>query len=336
VAAAGVCLFSCATKTAGINSAVKQPPSFSATPTRQTVNAVDAGDEDLQIAALRRTVTSHPDDVNSRLKLAQAYAAHGFPDVALEHYRLASERFPESSEAAVLLARALRQAGENSAALTGLKSFLHAHPQQTAEPYEWLGILNDDAKNWSDAELAYSTALLYSPSDAALHNNLGYAMLMQFRYQDAAREFRTALKLQHDLVIARNNLGIALAGAPGGDKDKKEAILNWQAVSGPAAAHNNMAALLMEHGKYAEARKELETALGYDRQNTQALYNLTLVSAADGKPALLPGVVPVRKPSVAGFTKHVSLLVAGKIRHPRRPKARPAENQTVAVGQAAR
>ena len=327
VVAAGIALSSCATKSAGVNSAAtkQQPPFFKVTPTRETKNAVDAGDEDLQIAAMRRVVMSHPDDVDARLKLARAYAAKGFPDVAMEHYRLAAERFRDSADAAVSLATALRQAGESAEALAGLKAFLHAHPQQTAEPYSWLGILNDDAKKWTDAERAYSTAVLYAPGDAVLHNNLGYAMLMQYRNMDAAHEFRTALRLNHELVIARNNLGIALAG-PGGES--KEAILNWQQVSGPAAAHNNMAVVLIERGKYAEARKELETALGYDRQNPQALFNLAVVAAHDGKPAILPN-----EKQAAGSEKRPSLLA--RLFHTKQ-RAKPTEPETVASGQAAR
>lgn len=324
--AAGLALSSCATKTVGVNSAgVKQPPFFKAT--RETKNAVDAGDEDLQIAALRRAVLSNPDDVDARLKLARAYAAHGFPDLALEHYRLAAERFPASLEVAISLAKALRHHGQSAEALAELKTFIHGHPQQSAEPYSWLGILNDDAKNWADAELAYSTAVTYAPADAVLHNNLGYAMLMQHRNMDAAHEFRTALRLKQDLVIARNNLGIALAG-PGGES--KEAILNWQAVSGPAAAHNNMAVLLIEQGKYTEARKELETAFGYDRQNAQALYNLAVVASHDGKPAVLPQENQV---TAGNREKHQSFWA--RLFHAKQ-KAKPADTQTLASGQASR
>jgi Flp pilus assembly protein TadD len=276
---AALAIVSCAGKTA----AVRPVGFFTTTPIRQTTNAVDAGDSDMEIASLRRAMTSRPDDVDVRLRLAEAYASHGFADVALEHYRLAAERFPGSLQAALRLARTLRKAGQKEEALAGLKAFIHANPQITAEPYEWLGILNDDLQRWKDSQLAYETALLYSPSSAELHNNLGYALMMQHLNNSAATEFRAALRLQRNLAIARNNLGIALSENP------KEAILNWQSASDPATAHNNMAALLIERGDLAGARKELETALGYDRQNGPAIYNLALVSERDGKPAVLPG-----------------------------------------------
>jgi thioredoxin-like negative regulator of GroEL len=77
-------LTSCASKTVALHST----PFFSPAATRQATNAVDAGDADLEIASLRRTTMSHPDDVEPRLLLAHAYEVRGFPDVALEHYRL--------------------------------------------------------------------------------------------------------------------------------------------------------------------------------------------------------------------------------------------------------
>jgi hypothetical protein len=46
-----------------------------------------------------------------------------------------------------------------------------------------------------------------------------------------------------------------------------------------------MAVVLIEAGEYAEARKELDVALSYNRQHPAALNNLALVSQLDGDPA---------------------------------------------------
>ena len=66
-----------------------------------------------------------------------------------------------------------------------------------------------------------------------------------------------------------------------------------QSISDPATAHSNLAAMLIEQGKYAEARKELEVALGYNKAHAAALANLKLVSELDNKPAVMPAK-PVR------------------------------------------
>lgn len=321
----GSAVFSgCATKTTNTTSSLRKPGLFSPVKERQAINAVDAGDEDLALADLRKAVASHPDDVEIRLRLAQAYSAHGFHDVALEHYRLAAERFPASEKVAVRLARSLRAVDQGAAALQGLQAFVQAHPQQIAEPYEWLGILHDDQGQWKESEAAYRTALLYSPANAELHNNLGYAILMQARNNDAATEFHAALRLKKDLAIARNNLGIALVETP------SEAILNWQAVSGPAAAHNNMGALLFERGDFAGARKELETSLGYDHQNAQAIFNLTLVAQQDGKPVVLPQEAAVAA-KVSAPKKEQSVFA--RLLHPRRHAEAAADVTAQTAGQ---
>src|ERR1044072_5458174 len=50
--------------------------------------------------------------------------------------------------------------------------------------------------------------------DAYRANNVGVALLEQFKYKEAAAEFRRALKLYPGLGLARVNLAIALFNAP--------------------------------------------------------------------------------------------------------------------------
>jgi len=91
------------------------------------------------------------------------------------------------------------------------------------------------------------------------------------------------LKLNPRSPLARNNLGLALANL----NETDQAVANWQSASGPATAHNNLAAVLMEKGNYANARKELEIALSYNNAYPAALKNMELVSRLDGHPATL-------------------------------------------------
>jgi hypothetical protein len=69
-------------------------------------------------------------------------------------------------------------------------------------------------------------------------------------------------------------------------------LAEWQRAADPAVAHNNLAAVLMEQGRYSDARTELEAALGSRRDFPQALANLQLLAAADGQPATLPAASP--------------------------------------------
>src|SRR5262245_19995145 len=53
-----------------------------------------------------------------------------------------------------------------------------------------------------------------SREDAYRANNIGVALLEQFKYNEAAEEFRRALKVEPSLTLARVNLGIALFNEP--------------------------------------------------------------------------------------------------------------------------
>ena len=250
---------------------------------RQVRNAVDAGDGDYPLRALRQKVAAEPDNVAVRLELAKAYGERGYHEVSLEISRLAVARFPQSGDAQLALVHDLRDVNRRSEAITSLESFLKAHPESGAQYYSWLGILRDESGLWPLGEPAHRKALELAPAIDYLHNNLGYNLLMQKKNEEAAREFSEALKLNPGSQMARNNLGIARAQS----NATAEAVANWQSTSDPATAHNNMAVVWMEKGNYSEARRELDLALGYNRTHAAALRNLELVARLDGNPAAL-------------------------------------------------
>jgi tetratricopeptide (TPR) repeat protein len=249
---------------------------------RQIRNAADAGDGDYQLRVLRETVAADSESVPARLELAKAYQERGYPDVALEIFRLSASRFPASGEVQLALVRSLHEMRRPKEAIEGLEAFLKQHPQIAPEYFSWLGILRDESAQWVEGEPAHRKALELSPAADSLHNNLGYNLLMQKKNEEAAAEFREALKLNPRSQVAHNNLGLALA-----DRNATgEAVANWQSAADAATAHNNLAAVLIEKGNYPAARKELEISLGYNRSLPAALKNLELVSRLDGNPAL--------------------------------------------------
>ena len=279
LAALGLLMASCVQHT----QVAKTPPAPQSVWDRQIHNAIDAGDGDYQLRVLREKLAADPDNIPIRLEMARAYRERGYPDVALEVCRLAAARFPESGEAQLALVRALRDMKRLTEAIDGLTAFLKAHPQTGSQYFSWLGILRDESGLWPLGESAHRKALELAPSLDYLHNNLGYNLLMQKKYADAAGEFREALKLDSRSAMARNNLGLALANL----NETDQAVANWQSSSDPATAHNNLAAVLMEKGNYPSARKELEIALGYNNAYPAALKNLELVSRLDGHPPTL-------------------------------------------------
>ncbi len=257
---------------------------------RQIQNATDAGDGDYDLRVLRERVEGDPSNIPARLELAKAYRERGYKEVALEICRLAVARFPESSEARLALVHALHDVNRRGEAIEVVEAYLAGHPQAPAEYHSWLGILRDESGEWAQGEPHHRQALALEPGSGgalwgapwALHNNLGYNLLMQKKYDEAAAEFREALRLNPGSQVARNNLGLALANL-----NAAEAVANWKTASDEATAHNNLAAVWIEKKDYARARKELEIALSYNKSNPAALHNLELVSRLDGKPAAI-------------------------------------------------
>jgi Tfp pilus assembly protein PilF len=147
-----------------------------------------------------------------------------------------------------------------------------------------------------------------SREDAYRANNLGVALLEQFKYKEAADAFRRALQLDPKLALARINLAIALYNVPDAAGAQREAqaastaapaapqphyVLGLLAKSQNRAddaaaefqrvlridpsdvgANVNVGQLYAQQRKYAEAAAAFRAALSVEPYNTTALYNL--------------------------------------------------------------
>ena len=139
-------------------------------------------------------------------------------------------------------------------------------------------------------------------------NNIGVALLEQFKAKDAADSFRRALQLEPSLAVARINLGIALFNLPDLPAAQKElqaaiavapsapqphyvlglaaksqnkpdeAIASFQKVlqldPNDVGANVNLGQLYAQQRKYAEAIAVLRIAVAMEPYNATALYNL--------------------------------------------------------------
>src|ERR1044072_1238 len=139
-------------------------------------------------------------------------------------------------------------------------------------------------------------------------NNLGVALLEQFKHKEAADAFRRALQLDPNLALARINLGIALfnipdlpaaqkeltaaiAAAPSAPQPHyllglaaktqnkpEEAIASFQKVlrvdPNDVGANVNIGQLYSQQRKYPEAIAALRLAVAAEPYNATALYNL--------------------------------------------------------------
>lgn len=258
----------------------KAPTAVAIALDRQIKNAIDAGEGDPFVRYLRGKVAVDPDNSAARYELAAHYEKQGAPELAIEHYRIAADRQPDSEFAVRKLAQALAASNQELEGMSALIRYCDAHPTASAELIESIALAEDEAGALGEGEVYHRRAITANPADDSLRNNLGYNFLQQKQYGHAVHEFKAALTLNPKSETARNNLGFALARV-----DEKEALLHWSSISGPAAAHNNLAAAMIEDGRLPEARTEIQAALDYDRHNTVAIQNLRILSELDGKPA---------------------------------------------------
>jgi tetratricopeptide (TPR) repeat protein len=148
-------------------------------------------------------------------------------------------------------------------------------------------------------------------------NNLGVALLEQFKAKEASDSFRQALKIKPDLLIARINLSIAFYYLPDSASAKREAqkaLTQNQNAPQPhyllgliARAENqfdealaefakvltidpddagtnvNAGQIYAQQKKYAEAMAAFRRALESEPYNETALYNLGLLLTRTGK-----------------------------------------------------
>ncbi|MEP7271153.1 MAG: tetratricopeptide repeat protein, partial [Acidobacteriota bacterium] len=147
-------------------------------------------------------------------------------------------------------------------------------------------------------------------------NNIGVALLEQFKYREGAGQFQRALKIQPSFALARVNLAIALYNAPdleGASREIKaaslllpsspqvhylagliarsrnripEAIAEFQQVlkidPRDPGANINLGQMLTVQRRYSEAITALRNALSSEPYSVTATYNLAIALARSG------------------------------------------------------
>ncbi|HEY9282147.1 MAG TPA: hypothetical protein VIP46_01715, partial [Pyrinomonadaceae bacterium] len=73
------------------------------------------------------------------------------------------------------------------------------------------------------AEMSQTQPAARSREDAYRANNLGVALLEQFKHKEGAEQFRRALSIDPKLALARINLAVALFNVPDVAAAQKEA-----------------------------------------------------------------------------------------------------------------
>jgi tetratricopeptide (TPR) repeat protein len=237
---------------------------------RQTQGAFDPLVDDARIQRLQTRLKSNPADAEARLSLAAAYENYRFYDQALEQYTEALGLI-HSDKAILGIARCEQALNRAWRAIPLIEQFLKEFP--SAAVWNALGLLHGASGNLQPAEEALRAAVAAEPASDQWRNNLGYNLLLQNKTDEAESELRKALALNPKSAAAHNNLGSLLARRG----DLQGALKEFELAADAPTAHNNLAVVLIEMGKYEESREHLVRALTLRRYFAPALSNFKLV-----------------------------------------------------------
>lgn len=168
------------------------------------------GDLPYAIKSYRRALTLRPDAPEVNRDLASAYLQDNKAGLALAFAERATELDPESFGAWANLGFIYVQAGRAGDAIDAFRSAAElASKDDKVEPV-LLGLADAHIRlgNYSRATNVLNTLIASNPTSMA-HERLGVAMFKQREYEDALRNFKTAVELDGEDTAALNGLGVA-------------------------------------------------------------------------------------------------------------------------------
>lgn len=263
-------------------------------------------------AAIARDTPNGPEPYYD---LAQAYAASGQPQKAMETFRRSLARSASYAPAlrglgATLaaqgdfaaavpvlqqavqqdgrdavarheLARALQQSGRMQDAIAALDAAIAADPD-FPEPHNTLGQVMLQSGDAARAQRELQEAIRLRPDYAEAHSNLGNLYSSQRDYTRADRHFQTALSLAPKQSVARFNYGLSLAVRGQFDQAQRQFEMAVLYQPNMAEAHETLGTLAARKRDWRTAIKHYRDALqarpGYDR----ALLGMGTALAAGG------------------------------------------------------
>jgi tetratricopeptide (TPR) repeat protein len=143
----------------------------------------------------------------------------------------------------------------------------------------------NQVRHWHDSITLFEHALTVSADIPMVHNNLGNALFLSGRQEEALTHYQEALRLQPAYPEAHNNLGVALAHLGHPDQAIQhyvEALRLWPAYP---TAHYNLGDILYKLGRYGEAANQYRIAWKLRPGYSQAVFNLGNVLFIQGKVA---------------------------------------------------
>jgi len=229
------------------------------------------------IVQYQRALALNPDSWIVRSNLASALAAFGHIDQAIAEYRKVLKINPNCPAARNNLANVLVGQGHIDEAIAEYQEAIRLEPDY-ADAYNNLGAALALRGQLVAAISQFRKALKIEPALANAHGNLGTALSKHGKIDEAMVHWRERVRLQPNDAPAVNQLAWAMATCPEPSiRNGAEAVelAQWAVLlshSREPVPMNTLAAAYAQAGRFAEATKTAQKALGLAaRQEDQAL-----------------------------------------------------------------
>jgi tetratricopeptide (TPR) repeat protein len=267
---------------------------------RRGLEQADAGDLDAGITELQRVVAKNESgDVTAfaAFQLGALFERKSAWGMASEQYRLTTKMRPEFSQGHGSLARSLVRDGRIDDARTEFRETARRSSNAVDRKYvevlarQWLGNSLQDLCYYDRAALEYKEAIRLKPDYRAAYSELGHVYAQRGQMVQAIEEYEKALDAKPNeldvvewFVRTRVRLGEALISqgpsrVQDGLAELRAAVMiepkrvEWLLALGKA---------LYESGNYPEAASIFRKAMGLNKEEVDAHYDLALALAKQG------------------------------------------------------
>ena len=215
-----------------------------------TYRAMERYDE--AIACLEEVIEQDPSDVLTYNHIGAIYAKQGDYERAIDSYLRGLKIDPNHPILQLNLAKSYTALGEIDKAISSYEASLRSRPGwlEAIEGYSELLLKTDRVREAYDV---LHNALLLNPKDAKMHTQLGHVYTRQSIFEDAKKEYKTALSYDEDYDSAL--LGLANAQEELSEHaDALKTIQRAEAVSPDDHSIKKKAAhIMLSANEYAEA-----------------------------------------------------------------------------------
>jgi serine/threonine-protein kinase len=249
------------------------------------------GDTQKAIQLFQRLLQIDPDNIESYRYLAEALDAAGRTAEAISVYRKAIDLRPSYWPTYTTLGDFyFRKHDYANAEQTLLKGLSFARDNYTLNLN--LGALYFEQSRWEDATRYFERSIAIKPN-AMAYSNLGTVRFFEGRYDESARDFREATRLQEANPLNWGNLGDALWQLPAEHAHALEAYGRAAMLASEQLAMNpgnwrlrkSYALYLAKLGRIKDAVTEIERAQGQAPRDRYVQLYAARVFATTGDPA---------------------------------------------------